>query len=572
VRYPDGTIARIEPDSDVTLDRDRISKFMTLSLGRVSVTTSSASSGGPMIIATPLCELKAGGSSKFVLVAEPDGNRLEVESGLVLLTRTEDGASIEVSSAHYVEVNAARAMVARPSRRPERPQPVAVVDGEPHSPETTAPDSPVAASDIAAEGPAAEVVEQPTHEELLAQTNSPSGKLVAYIDAAEGEVELTQAHNGSRLSASAGTPLWLGDTIRTRLSRARVYFETGSVLHVNRFTRLKLRQRDDDFGVSVVVGEVFAEIAKPDVGFFVDTPHGTTTDLGTKFDVSVKPITGTNVFVVEGAVESSTTAGTALLGANQEVRLSSKASPPGQVRQLSSASSRLAWLDHIPGSKGRFTQKKLTDGLVAAWRFDDATGYVARNAVNRTLVGTLRGASWTTGCVGPALAFGGNDYVVVEDTAAIDAVAAEVTIAAWVRISRMRFDMKIAGRQDRPGPGYKLEVFNGKVGFDVFDGRGRTYLVRTVAGGTILRPGVWYHVAGVFSSSRGFIRTYVNGSLDREIRVTASPTVPRSAFYIGREPYANALYWNGKIDELCVFDRALDEPETKQLSVWPGIR
>jgi hypothetical protein len=295
------------------------------------------------------------------------------------------------------------------------------------------------------------------------------------------------------------------------------------------------------------------------------------TDLGTRFSVSVKPITGTNVFVSDGAVEAATSSGSARLAAFQEVRLGSKASLPGPIKPAAALASRLAWLGNIPGA-GRFVHKKLTGGLVAFWRFDDATGHVARNSVRKDLLAALHGAQWTTGCVGPALSFTRQAYAVVQDSSPLDSVTDEFTIAAWIYISRMHADMKIAARQDKSGPGYKLEVYQGRLGFLMQYADRPNRFIRAENKGVTLRRGVWYHVACTHSAAQGVMRTFVNGSLDRELDGAGKASAPRSGFYIGREPYAEQFYWSGKIDELCVFDRALNESEIKQLAAWPGIR
>jgi hypothetical protein len=77
---------------------------------------------------------------------------------------------------------------------------------------------------------------------------------------------------------------------------------------------------------------------------------------------------------------------------------------------------------------------------------------------------------------------------------------------------------------------------------------------------------VWYFIAGVYSQSGGYIRTYVNGMLDRQLATTAVLGGSTGPFRIGCEPYsAGQCNFNGTMDEICVYNRALSEAEIKAL-------
>lgn len=169
------------------------------------------------------------------------------------------------------------------------------------------------------------------------------GGHVAYLDALEGDVELARGGSGAWVQAVAGAPISSGDRLRTKLSRARVAFESGSALYVNRWTTLALSAVEGTRTplVGLVGGEVYVEVSPADRGFAVETPHGRAVDLGTRFAVEVKPA-GTTVVVVEGSVRASTDAGEAELMANQEVFLVGRASRPGRVRTVKELDNRLA--------------------------------------------------------------------------------------------------------------------------------------------------------------------------------------------------------------------------------------
>jgi len=85
-------------------------------------------------------------------------------------------------------------------------------------------------------------------------------------------------------------------------------------------------------------------------------------------------------------------------------------------------------------------------------------------------------------------------------------------------------------------------------------------LIRYVDGGTVLQPGVWYHVTGVYSQGNN-IRTYVNGNLDRELSTVGVLAPTTGTIKIGREPFMDAYFFNGLIDELSIYNYALSDAD-----------
>jgi hypothetical protein len=170
---------------------------------------------------------------------------------------------------------------------------------------------------------------------------SPGPTHLAYLDRTEGDVEFSP-HGGAWLPARAGSPVTPGCRLRTRLARARVVFRSGTVLLMNRFTTLSVAAREKAPLVDMAGGEVFVEIVPRDAGLCVATPHGRAVDLGTRFGVDADA-KRTVVVVAEGSVSASTDAGSADLGAGQEVSLTGRTARPGAVRPARDLERRLAW-------------------------------------------------------------------------------------------------------------------------------------------------------------------------------------------------------------------------------------
>ena len=81
---------------------------------------------------------------------------------------------------------------------------------------------------------------------------------------------------------------------------------------------------------------------------------------------------------------------------------------------------------------------------------------------------------------------------------------------------------------------------------------------------TVRSLNVWYHVAGVYNASARTLDIYVNGVLNNG---TLSGTVPASQINsavnvnIGRRSGGGGYYFNGVIDDVRIYNRALSQAE-----------
>jgi ferric-dicitrate binding protein FerR (iron transport regulator) len=195
-----------------------------------------------------------------------------------------------------------------------------------------------------------------------------AGVSLAFVAATEGEVEYSSAGHERWVRAREGTGLRTGDRVRAGFARARIEFESGSVLYVNRSTHLALAEAKAPPGLSITGGEVYVEAATRDTGFRVETPHGRVVDLGTRFTVAIG-VRGSLVAVVEGKVRASTDAGAADLAADQQVVLARRDGPPGTVRRARDLARRLAWTRAVSKPTGE-TLLLARDGRIVGrnWR------------------------------------------------------------------------------------------------------------------------------------------------------------------------------------------------------------
>jgi hypothetical protein len=194
---------------------------------------------------------------------------------------------------------------------------------------------------------------------------------------------------------------------------------------------------------------------------------------------------------------------------------------------------------------------------IAAWWPGDRSARDIIGGNNGTLVG---GVTFGPGVSGPAFSFNGSNYVSVPTSPSLNPTS-QVSLEAWVNPgSTNTSEAGIAGTWDDVSGNnrtYFLWLLNGVPNFYVSH-TGTDYPSAVAA--TPLQPGHWYHLVGTFDGTN--IRIYVNGSLAGTTFSPGSIHTNSQPFYIGRTDTGGATnFFNGQIDEVAVFNRALSPAE-----------
>ena len=209
--------------------------------------------------------------------------------------------------------------------------------------------------------------------------------------------------------------------------------------------------------------------------------------------------------------------------------------------------------------------------LIGWWKLDETLGVTASDSSGNGNDGTLvlmnPASDWVTGKIGGGLDFdGSNDYVNCGHDASVNITGA-VTVSAWIKLTAVDIDQKVAGNQDGIAGGYKMAVYsNNKVEFEIRDSVNNETLNRNEPGGTVLTTGVWYHVAGVYSQEGNYIRTYVNGNLDRSMSTASVLGSTSGDLKFGREPFGSLYFFHGLLDDVRIYNRALNPEEVADLA------
>jgi hypothetical protein len=199
--------------------------------------------------------------------------------------------------------------------------------------------------------------------------------------------------------------------------------------------------------------------------------------------------------------------------------------------------------------------------LVSWWKLDEGSGTTAYDSAdghNGTLV---NGPVWVNGQIDGALSFdGADDYVNLGNSSGLKPPL-PVTISMWIKLNTGGCPLSL----DQPSYGIACFANNDYVfrAFYYDGGGGGSSHRRGKIGTTVLAAGRWYHMAAVIRGQTD-MNIYVDGADDGgTYNGTGGDLVYSSDnSYIGRY---STQYFNGVIDDVRVYDRALTAEEIGQI-------
>ncbi|HKR13834.1 MAG TPA: LamG-like jellyroll fold domain-containing protein [Pyrinomonadaceae bacterium] len=210
--------------------------------------------------------------------------------------------------------------------------------------------------------------------------------------------------------------------------------------------------------------------------------------------------------------------------------------------------------------------QSLANEPVGYWKFDENTGSTTADSSGNAYNGTLTsGPSWTTGRVNSALSFDGtDDYVQVGAQAGLE-MSDTLTISAWIFPTGAGSDGTLGGTIVNKEGEYQL--------FRLPNGSIRWVLANTDPGWALVDTGAsaplnqWTHVA--FTYNKGTGKTYINGSLVHTYSgsgaIVDNIHPSEDDLRIGGRQGWNQFF-NGKIDEVRVYNRGLSAAEVQILA------
>jgi hypothetical protein len=195
-------------------------------------------------------------------------------------------------------------------------------------------------------------------------------------------------------------------------------------------------------------------------------------------------------------------------------------------------------------------------GLVSWWPGEDNADDVA-GANNGTLV---NGAGFAAGEVGQAFSFDGTSYVSIPDSPSLDTLTTSITIEAWIKVNQFSADNYWTAIVTKGDSSWRLHRYsNGSTISFSTTGLSNADL----AGNKNVNDGQWHHVAGVYDGTNKFL--YVDGALDVSTPATGSIAQNNYPVCIGENAQQTGRLWNGLIDEVSVYNRALSAAEIQSI-------
>lgn len=248
------------------------------------------------------------------------------------------------------------------------------------------------------------------------------------------------------------------------------------------------------------------------------------------------------------------------------------------------------WLGMGLVNSNNVPARQLAEKLTAYWSFDDGLTNPAATTLadgEANSPGALNGfdlkRDWLSGenaRAGGALRFNGRTaYVKIPANAALNIGTNAVTIAAWIMLARLPgaiTNTHACIYDDRDVDAYCLYLDRNQreLRFKVTDASGRA--ARPGIPQTLLSTSVWHHVVGVYNGNAGpaagQAMIYLDGRLvdlhtggDGVGSGLTNRVCPGQSAAIGRNGLDNNFYFEGSVDDMAIWARALSPAEVRQV-------
>ncbi|MFQ6026036.1 MAG: LamG-like jellyroll fold domain-containing protein [Dehalococcoidia bacterium] len=210
----------------------------------------------------------------------------------------------------------------------------------------------------------------------------------------------------------------------------------------------------------------------------------------------------------------------------------------------------------------------MDNGPVALWKLDDGAGNTAADSSGNNQPGTLiNSPQWVPGHSGTGLEFAtpSQQTVRVDDAPGLNFGSASFSIVAWIKFSSSSdTDVLRKGSTSTASDWYKLEVTKDshRFRFNLNTSSVSSTSLDTAQG---YNDGQWHHIAAIRDVEGGRMRIYVDG-VEVASRSNPAGSVTNSAnLAIGSKDTLDDDFFNGILDEVALYDRALSPEEVSAL-------
>ncbi len=208
----------------------------------------------------------------------------------------------------------------------------------------------------------------------------------------------------------------------------------------------------------------------------------------------------------------------------------------------------------------------LDPDLVGWWAFDEGQGTVANDGSGNNNHGTVNGgALWVTGQLGSALQFNGSNAYVGAPHIPLNSQS--FTIAMWINPVLYTAQQIIFGQHESGSQNLSMHFrLGGPGGTGPAPGAVRMgfYSNDLNTAADVVKDNTWYHLTFWYDFAAQNRKIYVNGV--ETAQGAASPYLGASGeTNIGRWHSGNAQWFQGIIDDVQIYHRALSDPEIQKI-------
>lgn len=212
----------------------------------------------------------------------------------------------------------------------------------------------------------------------------------------------------------------------------------------------------------------------------------------------------------------------------------------------------------------------MLNDFISYWPMDEASGNISDLNGN---TGTVTGTTVITGIRGNARRFNGTtDFIGIGDITALE--PANITVACWIRTSTATEQFIISKENidvtaDR---GYSLRIYdvsNAKIRWVVWKNGTSGSVQGTdwqhVLSAATYADGNWHHIVGTWNGTT--LNLYIDGIAEPPVNFsgTIKQTSVNLEFGRAQNSVSGKAWFNGDVDEVRIYNRALNAVEAYQL-------
>ncbi len=202
--------------------------------------------------------------------------------------------------------------------------------------------------------------------------------------------------------------------------------------------------------------------------------------------------------------------------------------------------------------------------LISHWKFDEGSGAIAYDSAGENDGTLVNEPVWTIGKINGALDFSGNDAVNIAPSAGTDSPLnlynTDMSISVWVKFRGT--GGTIVARSKPYYITYRLGINGNQAVINTYkQGPGHWNL----SAERELDTDTWYHLVGVFDRDGDVGRVYIDGSKEAEGAMVTDPLSNDATTKIGCRNDTSDYAFDGVIDDVRIYDRALSAEEVEQL-------